>query len=191
MQPPGFRRHPLSLIVCACVCAHVVWMCTDNSITYVFHRKCIYEPQWLLWDSEWRWTSTETSDWISITSNSPEQRARQPTLSLAPNTRRMCVLGSTNINWMLYYSCKLTQSLSVNPGLHAKHVHGKTKEVSAALSAEPSVATGLPWSQHSATVEKRGGSQMNSCRWKLVIVCLTLWSSYRGSPVHSGKSDHK
>lgn len=90
----------------------------------------------------------------------------------------MCVLGTTNINWMLYNSCKLTQSLSANPGLHAKHVHGKTKKVSTALSAEPSVATGLPWSQHSATVGKRGGPWMNSCQWKHIIVCLTLWSSY-------------
>lgn len=134
-----------------------------------------------------RWTSTETSDWISITSNSPEQ----PTLSVATNTQHMCMPGDTNINWMLIYSCKLTQSLSVNPGLHAKHVHGKTKKVSAALSAEPSVATGLLWSQHSATVGKRGGFQINSCQWKHLIVCLTLWSPYWGSSVHSRQSNHK
>lgn len=143
-----------------------------------------------LWFSM-RWTSTETSDWISITSNSPEQIVRQHILSLAPNTQHMGALGSTNINWMLYYSCKLTQSLSVNPGLHAKHVHGKTKKVSTALSAEPSVATGLLWSQHSATVGKRGGSQMNSCWWKHLIVCLTLWSSYQGSTIHSEHSNHQ
>ncbi len=40
-----------------------------------------------------RWTSTETSDWISITSNSPEQRVRQATLSPAPNAQSLCVLG--------------------------------------------------------------------------------------------------
>lgn len=134
----------------------VAWMCTDKSITYVFHKKCICELWAYSFGTQRRWTSTETSDWISITSNSPEQRVREPALSLAPNTQHMCVLGDSDINWMLYYSCKLTQSLSVNPGLHAKHVHGKTKKVSSALSAEPSVATGLPWSQRSATVAKRG-----------------------------------
>lgn len=57
---------------------------------------------------------------------------------------------------MLYYSCKFTKSLTVNPGLHAKHVHGKKKKASVALAAEPSVAIGLPLSQNSATVRRKG-----------------------------------
>lgn len=147
--------------------------------------------KWLLWESELGGHPQRPLIGSLLPLIPLSKESGNPHYLLPPNTQRMCVLGSININWMLYYSCKLTQSLPVNPGLHAKHVHGKTKKVSAALSAEPSVATGLPWWQHSATVGKRGGSQMNSCRWKHLIVCLTLWSSYWGSPVHSGQSHRK
>lgn len=124
---------------------------------------CIQELQWLLWDAA-QGGHPQRRDRISITSDSPESAKPPDVLPL--NTQHICV--STDINRILIYSCKLTPSLSANPGLHTKYVHGKTKKVRAALSAEPSVATSLPQSWHSATVQKRdsgcgvGVSPMNS-----------------------------
>lgn len=90
----------------------------------------------------------------------------------------MCAAGwAKGINPMLYYSCKLTQNLSANPGLQGKHVHEKTttgKKVKGPFPAEPSVTAGLLLTPRSATVRIRGSFQMSSCRWNYIIVCLTL-----------------
>lgn len=124
MQPPGFLWHPLSLILCVWVC---VCLSTDKSMTSVSHRRSIYRS---------------CSDSFGGQDEVDMQRGlpldlyylhiplcfMQPHRLLPLTASPFHFWGGTNGNWTLHYSCKLTQSISVNPGLHAKTCSLENKE---------------------------------------------------------------
>lgn len=131
MQPPGFLRHPLSLILC--VSAACMWhaqtmawpigfierlyMCCSDSFgsqdKVDIHRGLRLDIYYI---------------WIPQSTESGDQHYHQIHYPDHVIWGGGGCEGGTHNNWVLSYSCKLTQSLSVNPGLHTKTFSLEDKE---------------------------------------------------------------